>query len=66
MWLKWSEKNISMKPSENWFSYLPFKNFDIFSKHLKEKTFSIFHLNVESLNKNIDKLKEFRDALNGR
>ena len=33
-------------------------NFKIFSRQLKEKAFFICHLNIRSLSKNIDKLKE--------
>ena len=45
--------------------YFCFKHFKIFSKELKEKTLSIYELNIRSLSKNIDKSKEFLDSLNG-
>ena len=45
--------------------YFSFENFKVFSKQLKDKTFSICHLNIRSLSKNIDKLKEFLASLNG-
>ena len=44
--------------------YFPFENFKIFSKQLKEKPLSISYLNIRSLSKNIDKLKEFLASLN--
>ena len=39
------------------FPYSSFENFEIFSRQLKEKAFSICHLNIRSLSKNIDKLR---------
>ena len=42
-----------------------FENFKVFSRQLKEKAFSICHLNIRSLSTNIDKLKEFLASLNG-
>ena len=47
------------------FPYFSYKNFKIISRQLKEKAFSICHLNIRSLIKNIDKLKEILAFLNG-
>ena len=48
------------------FLYFSFKNFKTFSRQLKEKAFSICHLNITNLSKSIDKFKEFLTSLNGR
>ena len=45
--------------------YFSFQNCKIFLRQLKEKVFSICHLNIRSLSKNIDKLKELLASLNG-
>ena len=37
-----------------------------FSENLNKETFSIFHLNIRSLNKNIDKLKDLLGFLKGK
>ena len=37
-----------------------------FSEKLEKDTFSIFHLNIRSLNKNIDKLKDLLSLLKGK
>ena len=61
-------------PDQNYFNdkfqetdspYFSFQNFNIFLRQLTEKAFSICHYNIKSLNKNIDKLKEFLASLNG-
>ena len=60
------DKNyLNDKLQEIDFPYFSFENFKIFSRQLKEKAFSICHLNISSLSKNIDKLKEFLTSLNG-
>ena len=46
------------KLQETDFPYFSFENFKIFSRQLKEKAFSVCHLNIRSLSKNIDKLNE--------
>ena len=71
------EKNITpcgMHDSdENYFNdklqetdspYFSFENFQIVSTQLKEKAFSISYLNIRSLSKNIDKLKQLLASLN--
>ena len=61
-------------PDKNYFNdklqeidspYFSLENFKIFSRQLKENVCSICHLNIRSLSKNIDKLKEFLASLNG-
>ena len=61
-------------PDKNYFNdkfqeidsqYFSFQNFKIFSRQFKEKAFSICHVNIRSLSKDIDKLKEFLAYLNG-
>ena len=44
--------------------YFSFENFKMFSRQLKETVVSVGHLNIRSLSKNIDKLKELIDSLN--
>ena len=43
--------------------YLSVKNFITMSEQLSKYNFSILHLNIRSLNANIDKLREFLASL---
>ena len=60
------DKNyLNDKLQEIDYTYFFFENFKVFSRQLKEKAISIFHLTIRSLSRNIDKLKEFLASLNG-
>lgn len=47
------------------FPYFSFEILMIFSRQLKDKTFSISHLNIRSLSANTDKLRESLASSNG-
>ena len=53
------DKNISMINFRKLISHtFPSRILEYFSRHLKEKAFSVCHLDTRSLSKNIDKLNE--------
>ena len=64
--MKDPDKNyFNNKLKEMYSPYLFFKNFKIFSKTVKRKSFFYLQSYIRSLWKNIDKLKEFLASLNG-